>query len=139
MHLLDTDTLTYLHAGHPNVIKQLSRLEDPEVGITIITRIEVLRGRMDYVLKAETGTSLLRAQELLVRTEALLVQILTLPLDLKTAEQFDSLRSVSSLRKIGRADLLIASIALTNRAVLVTRNTRHFKQIPQLRVVNWVD
>jgi tRNA(fMet)-specific endonuclease VapC len=82
---------------------------------------------------------LLRPQELLERTEALLAQILTLPLDLKAAKQFDSLRSVSSFRKIGRADLLIASIALANQAVLVTRNTRHFKQIPQLRVVNWVD
>ncbi|MBW4580289.1 MAG: type II toxin-antitoxin system VapC family toxin [Tildeniella nuda ZEHNDER 1965/U140] len=139
MHLLDTDTLTYLHAGQPNVIKRLNDLEDPDVGITIITKIEVLRGRMDYVLKAETGTRLLRAQELLARTEALLVQILTLPLDLKAAEQFESLQLVGNLRKIGRADLLIASIALANQAVLVTRNTRHFKQIPNLRVVNWVD
>jgi tRNA(fMet)-specific endonuclease VapC len=52
MHLLDTETLTYLHAGHPKVIERLSGLADPDVGITIITKIEVLRGRMDYVLKA---------------------------------------------------------------------------------------
>ncbi|UBF25011.1 type II toxin-antitoxin system VapC family toxin [Kovacikia minuta CCNUW1] len=60
-------------------------------------------------------------------------------MSLKAAEQFDVLRSARSLRKIGRADLLIASIALANQAVLITRNTRHFKQIPNLRVVNWVD
>jgi tRNA(fMet)-specific endonuclease VapC len=46
---------------------------------------------------------------------------------------------VSNLRKIGRADLLIASVTLANRATLVTRNTRHFKQVPGLRVENWVD
>ncbi|UBF25010.1 hypothetical protein K9N68_25735 [Kovacikia minuta CCNUW1] len=55
MHLLDTDTLTYLHAGHPKVIEQLRNVEDPDGGTTIITKIEMLRGRMDYVLKAETG------------------------------------------------------------------------------------
>ena len=44
MHLLDTDTLTYLHAGHPRVIERLRKLDDPEVAITIITKIELLRG-----------------------------------------------------------------------------------------------
>jgi tRNA(fMet)-specific endonuclease VapC len=49
------------------------------------------------------------------------------------------LRAVKSLRKIGRADLLIASIALANRATLVTRNLRHFQQVSSLTLVNWVD
>jgi tRNA(fMet)-specific endonuclease VapC len=48
MHLLDTDTLTYLHAGHPRVIQRLAALADREVGTTLITKIELLRGRMDF-------------------------------------------------------------------------------------------
>lgn len=63
MHLLDTDTLTYLYAGHPRVIERLRSLDDPDVGTSIITKIELLRGRMEFVLKATTGTELLRAQE----------------------------------------------------------------------------
>jgi tRNA(fMet)-specific endonuclease VapC len=55
MHLLDTDTLTHLHAGHPRVLDHLRALDDPEVGTTIITKIEILRGRFDFVLKAATG------------------------------------------------------------------------------------
>jgi len=43
------------------------------------------------------------------------------------------------LKKIGRADLLVASVALANRAVLVTRNLRHFRQTPNLELENWVD
>jgi tRNA(fMet)-specific endonuclease VapC len=70
MHLLDTDTLTYLHAGHSRVIQHLRGLDDPDVGTTIIR---------------------------------------------------------------------IASIALTQRATLVTRNQDHFRQIPGLKIVNWVD
>jgi tRNA(fMet)-specific endonuclease VapC len=43
------------------------------------------------------------------------------------------------LRKIGRADLLIACIALANGATFATRNVRDFKLVPGLRVENWVD
>ena len=139
MHLLDTDTLTHLYAGRPNVVERLRTVDDPNVGITIITKVEVLRGRIDYLLKAETGVDLLKAQELLFRTEELLNQILIVPISQTASAQFERLRTTPRLRKIGRADLLIASIALANRAILVTRNFRHFKQIPGIRVVNWVD
>ncbi len=118
MHLLDTDTLTYLHAGHPRVIKRLHELTDPDVGTTIITKIELLRGRFDFVLKASSGTELLRAQQLLLRTEELLAQIMIIPMDQTTTTQFERLRQVKKLRKIGRADILIASIALVHQATL---------------------
>lgn len=139
MHLLDTDTLTYLHAGHPQVIARLRELPDPNVAITVITRIEILRGRFDFVLKAADGVQLLKAQRLLNRSEELLAQIVTLPLDERSAHEFDRLRSQQGLGKVGRADLLIASIALARQATLVTRNVRHFSQIPGLTVVNWID
>lgn len=139
MHLLDIDTLTHLHAGHPRVIENLRQLTDPDVGTTVITKIELLRGRFDFVLKAATGTELLRAQQLLARTEELLAQIIIVPMDEAAAVQFDRLRATKGLRKIGRADLLIASIALAHRATLVTRNVRHFERVPGLIVTNWVD
>lgn len=139
MHLLDTDTLTHLHAGHPNVVANLQRSDDPDIGTTIITRIELVRGRIDFLLKAATGDELLRAQRLLARTEVLLAELAIAPFDTNSAAQFDRLRSSSTYRRVGRADLLIASIALANRATLVTRNLRHFRQIPGLSLANWVD
>ena len=139
MHLLDTDTLTHLHAGHPRVVGRLRQLADSDVGTTIITKIELLRGRFDFLLKAATGPELLRAQQLLVRTDELLAQIPVVPIDKAAAAQFDRLRGMKRLKKIGRTDLLISSIALAHRATLVTRNVRHFKQVPGLTVVNWVD
>ena len=139
MHLLDTDTLTYLHAGHPQVIARLRELPDPNVATTVITRIEILRGRFDFVLKAADGVQLLKAQRLLSRSEELLAQIVTLPLDEYSVAEFDRLRSQKGMSKIGRADLLIASIAMAHRATLVTRNVRHFAQIPGLVAVNWID
>ena len=126
MYLLDTDTLTHLHAGSPRVVEHLQAVEDPDIGITIITKIELLRGRFDFMLKAATGPELLRAQQLLLRTEELLTQIIVVPVDEASAIQFERLRSIKRLTKIGRADLLIASIALARTATLVTRNRRHF-------------
>ena len=139
MHILDTDTLTHLHAGHPRVIQCLRELADPLVATTIITKIELLRGRFDYMLRAATGPELLRAQQRLARTEELLAQIPVLFLDEQAAELFDQLHATPKLGRIGRADLLIASIALSHRATLVTRNVRHFRQVTGLDVKNWVD
>jgi tRNA(fMet)-specific endonuclease VapC len=139
MHILDTDTLTHLYAGHPHVIERLHATEDPDVGTTVITKVEMLRGRFEFLLKAATGEELLRAQHWLDRTEELLAQIIIIPVDEAVATQFTRLRAMKNLRKIGRADLLVASIALTHRAVLVTRNIRHFQQVPGLKPVNWVD
>lgn len=121
------------------MITHLRELADPDVGTTIITKIELLRGRHEFLLKAATGDELLRAQRWLARTEELLAQIPILSFDAATARQFDHLRDAKNLRKIGRADLLIASIALGYNAVLVTRNVTHFRQVSGLKVINWVD
>jgi tRNA(fMet)-specific endonuclease VapC len=137
MHLLDTDTLTHLYAGHPKVIANLQKLGDPGVTTTIITKVEMLRGRGAFLLKAASGSEVLRAQHLLQLTETLLEELFITPFDEGAAKEFDNLRQ--TYRKVGHADLLIASIALSSRATLVTRNTRHFQQISGLKVVNWVD
>lgn len=139
MYILDSDTLTHLHAGNANVFAQLHACADPNVCITIVTKIELLRGRFDYLLKAASGADLLRAQQLLTRTEELLEQLAVLPFEVESSRRFDQLSRQSKLRKIGRADLLIASIVLGHRATLVTRNLRHFTTIHDLSVVNWVD
>jgi tRNA(fMet)-specific endonuclease VapC len=40
---------------------------------------------------------------------------------------------------IGTYDLLIAGIALANRYIVVTRNTREFERVAGLKVENWFD
>ena len=139
MHLLDTDTLTYLYAGHAKVVERLRQCDDLEIGVTIVTKAEVLRARCDFLLKAADAEQLMRAQDWLERSEVLLRQLLVVSFDDRAVLEFERLRPVKSVRKIGHADLLIASVALANRAVLVTRNLRHFRQAPNLLVENWVD
>jgi tRNA(fMet)-specific endonuclease VapC len=39
---------------------------------------------------------------------------------------------------IGHTDCLIAGIALTNGLQLITNNADHFKRVPGLEIVNWL-
>ena len=71
--------------------------------------------------------------------EELLAQIEVVLLNNASLTIFQRLRGTKGLKRIGRADLLIASIALAQQATLVTRNLRHFRQVPNLKAVNWVD
>lgn len=114
-------------------------MQDDKIAITIITKGEILRGRIGYLLKAFSGVDLLKAQELFSRSEILLDQLPIISIDKNVAGEFERLQSVSKFRKIGRADLLIANITLSKGATLVTRNLRHFRQIPNLLLENWVD
>jgi tRNA(fMet)-specific endonuclease VapC len=137
MFLLDTDTLSLLHAGNSAVSTKATSIDAGLIATTIITKIEILRARFDFVLKSKDGSQVQRAQAWLGRSEDLLRKIQIVPIDSSSAAVFDQLCAMRRLRKIGRADLLIASIALSRRSILVTRNVRHFKLVPNLLVEDW--
>ena len=138
MIILDTDILTLFAAGDARVTSRaISEIDT--VAITIINRIEVLRGRFDALVKAPDGQQLEKAQQRLVATERGLAQFVVLPIDAGSAAHIDELRKQGKLKKIGRVDLLIASIVLAHNATLVTCNLRHFRQVPGLNVENWAD
>jgi tRNA(fMet)-specific endonuclease VapC len=139
MYLLDTDTLSHHWANNANVESNILRIEDSEIGITSITKAEVLRVRCENLLKAESSQHLLLAQLRFDRSERLLEELLVAPFDEIAADKFAALLKHGKLKRIGRADLLIASSVLAHDATLVTRNLRHFRQIPALKVENWVD
>src|SRR4051794_4444198 len=101
MVLLDTDTLTYFFESHARVTARMQACTDPNVGTTIINRVEVLRGRFEFLLKAEGVDEFLRAQALLRRTEALLNPMLIVPLDSDALQEFERLRRLKGLKKIG--------------------------------------
>ena len=54
MILMDTDILSLLLAGNPKVAARLNQAED-DVAITVITKVQILRGRHDFLLKASNG------------------------------------------------------------------------------------
>ena len=138
MIVLDTDIVSLLFTNHARVAERYRTTTD-DVVITIISRIETLQGRFATLLKAADGIQLQLGQARLDRAERDLSAFRILPIDSGATEEFDRLRHDKRLKKIGRTDLLIASIALANRAILVTRNTKHFRLIPGLQLENWAD
>jgi len=137
--ILDTDTLTHFFLNHPLVVERMRR-ETDEVVITVVSRIEILLGRFATLLKAADSAELLRGQKRLHEAERDLARLSRiLPINAASASECDRLLATKGLRRIGRADLLIASIALANKATLVTRNRRDFQKMPGLRIESWAD
>jgi tRNA(fMet)-specific endonuclease VapC len=138
MIVFDTDTLTHFFLNHPKIV-QRHQEADAEIVITIISRIEVLRGRFDTLTKAANGAGLQTGYDRLVQAERDLAAFRILPVDSETANTFDRLLKDKKAKKIGRGDLLIASISLANKATLVTRNLKDFRLVPGLILENWAD
>lgn len=131
MILPDTDIVTLLALGHDRVTARSVTAGDV-VATSVVTRIEILRGRFDFLLKSKDGDDLHRAQQWLDRSERDLSKLIIVPIDAQVVGEFDRIRTQPKLKKIGRADLLIASIALAHGATLVTRNVKHFRVVPVL-------
>jgi tRNA(fMet)-specific endonuclease VapC len=139
MYLFDTDTMTWMQEGHQGIAARIRQVGEENIATTLVTEVEILRGRHEFLLKASDGEQVLRAQQLLDASKELLDTLPIIPFDASAADEFDKLRQNKKLKKIGRADLLIAAIALAQPATVVTRNVKHFRQVPGLQVENWVD
>jgi len=140
MMVLDTDTLSLFHRGQEQVVERLaSAAATEDIATTVITQAEILRARFDFLLKASDSIQLQRAQQWADASQALLEDLEILRIDADVVSRFDKLKAQKKLRKVGRADLLIASVVLACDATLVTRNLKHFRQVPKLKVVNWAD
>jgi tRNA(fMet)-specific endonuclease VapC len=139
MILFDTDTVTHFSYGNENVRRKIEEVSDEQLAVTVITRNEILRGRADSLLKAANEAELRKAAERFRQAEELLSDFLVVGFDDTAIRHFGRLRKQKHLKKMGRADLLIACIALANDALLVTRNTKDYKDVTGLRLENWVD
>ncbi len=140
IYILDTDMFTLAYYSKNGVRERVVK-ESLEHGIAIsfITRVEVLRGRIESILKAENGEKVLRAIELLEKSERYLAEFAILRFNEASSDRFEILRNTKLKNRPGRNDLLIACVALAHGATLVTRNTKDFAGIPNLQLENWAD
>jgi tRNA(fMet)-specific endonuclease VapC len=77
---------------------------------------------------------------LLQKIADLLTDVEVLPFDQECAEKFGKLRG-SFMRHgiaVPTADLMIAAVALIHNLTLVTHNTTDFRNIPDLRLADWL-
>lgn len=145
MFILDTDIYSLIQVRHPKVMSRLSEIPLTQpIMISTITISEVLRGRVQAVLAADSPEILVKAETRLKDTlEYLSAEYLkpqrVVYFDLSASPHFDNLRRMRGLRSRSHADLLNACLALAHQATLVTRNLKDFQSIPGLKLDNWAD
>lgn len=131
LHMLDTDTASYLIKGKsPTIEARLAALVPSMVCVSMMTRAE-----LQYGLKRLPADHRLH---LAVRQFLKIVH--TLPWDADAADWYAEIRHqlVSTGKPIGEMDMMIAAHALSAGAVLVTNNSRHYERIEApLFLENW--
>jgi len=130
MFLLDTNTcIAYLN-GKNEAVKYHFLQQDPhQISLCSVVKAELLYGAHKSQRKAEN----------LQKLEEFFLYFPSLPFDDHAAEHYGYLRTQleRSGQIIGPNDLLIASIALSADATLVTNNTREFKRVEGLSLADW--
>lgn len=131
LHMLDTDTASYLIKGKsPAIENKLEALAPSMVCISVMTRAE-----LQYGLKRLPADHRLH---LVVRQFLKIVRIL--PWDAEAADWYVDIRRqlVSTGQPIGELDMMIAAHSLSAGAVLVTNNSRHYERIKApMMLENW--
>ena len=140
MILLDTDIFSLLELpDSPEYLRLRARIAqlDPgePIATTVITYEEQSRGRLATVNAARAPLQLVQAYAHLQQHVLNYSKIPVIAFDERAALTARALQK-SKLR-LGTMDMRIAAIALTNDALLLSRNVRDFRRVPELRVEDW--
>lgn len=130
MWMLDTDTCSYILREHsPDVLERLNNVARSDVAISTVVSAELRYGALRV-----------KSKKLAATIEDWLALFEIAPWDDDAAQAYARIRTAVEAkgRPIGNLDLLIAAHALSRDATLVTHNTRHFAQVPGLRLANWL-
>jgi tRNA(fMet)-specific endonuclease VapC len=92
-------------------------------------------GRLNRIRRAKSTEDLTLAYLNLNRTLAYFKTISVLDFDSESAACYQEM--VNKRIRIGTQDLKIAAIAKSRSAIIVTRNYRDFKKIPELQIEDW--
>ncbi len=139
MIILDTDCLSIFerekYLEFSILRANLSHFDSEDISTTIITFEEQMRGWMSYLSKCKNVEQQIFAYQRLNQFLENFRKINVLSFDEKAAEIFKNLKSQKI--RVGTMDLKIASIAIANDAILISRNLADFERIPNFPVKDW--
>ncbi|HEW97364.1 MAG: type II toxin-antitoxin system VapC family toxin [Candidatus Parabeggiatoa sp. nov. 3] len=135
LYILDTDHVSLFQRQHPVVVQHLAGINAKTLAVTIITVDEQVRGRLIVIKRANSMEKLIQAYGDLQASVAYFNKIQVLPFDKAAYAYYDTLRQQKI--RIGSQDLRIASIVLSIKGVLVTRNWKDFGKVPDLTLEDW--
>lgn len=139
MIILDTDCLSLLERqtgeAYFRLQAKLDEFPSNEIVTTIITYEEQMRGWMSYLARMRSIDEQVFAYETLKQYFDYFKTLTIIEFDKTAAEIYKNLKS--NKIRVGSMDLKIASIAIANKAILVSRNLKDFEQVPDLTVQDW--
>lgn len=138
MYILDTDHLSLIQRNGQEgkrILIRLATLKDTEVAVTVITYEEQVKGRLSVLSRAKTLDEQVFAYQGLQQLGIDYRSIVMIPFSHVAALEHQRLRKAHP--RLGNMDLKIAAIALTNNAILLTRNMSDFGQITELITQDW--
>ncbi len=126
-YILDSNILIYFLKGQKDVIQKVISLSKDDLYITIINYTELLYGIYNSNKITQNKEKILPFLE----------NFKILSFDKNSSEIFAKLKA--KLKKNGNIvadmDLMIASIAISNNAILFTNNLKHFSRIEGLNIL----
>ena len=139
MIILDTDCLSLLErqtgSDYLRLQAKLDEFPSDEITTTIITFEEQMRGWMSFLAKMRSVDEQVFAYQTLKQYFDYFKRLTVVDFDESAARVFKHLKA--SKIRIGSMDMKIASIAISRKAILVSRNLRDFEEIPDLVVKDW--
>ncbi|QLE57721.1 type II toxin-antitoxin system VapC family toxin [Nostoc sp. TCL26-01] len=141
LYILDTDHVTLLQNSHPVLIQHIRQKRPESIAVTVITLEEKIKGWLKAVNNSnnepfKVNSKLVWAYKGLTDEIEFFKNIQILHFDKNTYEKYQIL-VLQKLKHIGTQDLRIAAITLSVNGILVTRNHRDFKKVPNLRLEDW--
>lgn len=136
LYVLDTNTITAWQHKHALVVARVKAVPGTELCVTIIPFEEQCIGRLNVLNRRLSTAQRIEAYQRLTETLDFYNAVKLLPYE-DVAARLDS-QLAATLRHMGAKDRRIAAITLANSATLVTRNTVHFKDVPGLRLEDWM-
>lgn len=139
MYLLDTDHIGILQGKKrleaERLLTRMSAHSATDFFTSIVSFHEQVLGWNAYLAKARDTTGVVRAYSMFERilTDFSIAHVA--PFDDRAAEVFVLLRAQKI--RVSTMDLRIASIALSNRWTLLSRNLADFRQVPGLIIEDW--
>ncbi|MBE9125372.1 MULTISPECIES: type II toxin-antitoxin system VapC family toxin [unclassified Coleofasciculus] len=137
-YILDTDHVTLLQQVHPIVTQRISAVNCDDVGVTVVTVEEQVRGWLSAIRKTSQSSQperLIWAYRGLRDVVKYLSRLNLIDFSEEAYAHYQELRRQRI--RIGTQDLRIAAIVLAENSILVTRNQRDFVQVPGLVFEDW--
>ena len=128
-YLIDTDTIIFALRGDSSVLAKFEENKNLPISISMITYAELVFGAKRSQNEQKNMIKVNHIRDI-YPIEELNEGVMEVFADIK-AQMFDKGIRIEDM------DLLIAATAIYNELTLVTNNTKHFENVPNLKIENW--